>query len=278
MFSLAIVDSDAFLDLPAKAQLLYFHLGMRADDEGLIDNVRKILAITGIGEADLRTLLDAGYVISFGTGVYAPRHWKSNNLIQKDRFRPSSHRREREMLEIDRGGCYQVRPECLEAVSSAVSKAGNGDVSKDVPEDKTENGMVSNVMKDSEDVFELLPLLKGGKAAVTEEYVERLESLYPAVDVRSEVRKAIAWLEANPKNRKTQWKRFLNNWLSRRQDSAPRKDAEPSARLKALETVHPDRIDSGRYGDVDVMDFSDPGFDYEGYCERNGFGEEEKDD
>lgn len=155
MFSLAIVDSDAFLDLPLKAQLLYFHLGMRADDEGLIDNVRKVLAITGIGEADLRTLLDAGYVISFGTGVYALRHWKSNNLIQKDRFRPSSHRKEREMLEIDRGGCYQVRPECLKAVSSAESTAGNCNVSKDVPEDKTENGMVRNVMKDSEDVFEL---------------------------------------------------------------------------------------------------------------------------
>ncbi len=48
------------------------------------------------------------------------------------------------------------------------------------------------------------------------------KSAYPAVDVESEIRKAAAWVVANPKNKKTQWGRFINNWLSRAQDKAPR--------------------------------------------------------
>lgn len=44
---------------------------------------------------------------------------------------------------------------------------------------------------------------------------------YPAVDVKAEILKAAAWLDANPLNRKSDYKRFLNNWLSRSQDRAP---------------------------------------------------------
>ena len=42
MFSIRIVDSDAFLDMPLSTQALYFHLGMRADDDGFINNHNKI--------------------------------------------------------------------------------------------------------------------------------------------------------------------------------------------------------------------------------------------
>lgn len=45
---------------------------------------------------------------------------------------------------------------------------------------------------------------------------------YPAINVEAELRKAAAWLVANPKNKKSQYGRFLNSWLSRAQDSAPR--------------------------------------------------------
>jgi hypothetical protein len=36
MFSLPLVNSDMFLDMPKSAQLLYFHLSMRADDDGFV--------------------------------------------------------------------------------------------------------------------------------------------------------------------------------------------------------------------------------------------------
>ena len=41
MFAKTIIDSDAFLDMPLSTQSLYFHLSMRADDDGFINNLRK---------------------------------------------------------------------------------------------------------------------------------------------------------------------------------------------------------------------------------------------
>jgi len=54
MFSLEIVDTDAFLDMPNTSQLLYFHLSMRADDEGFVSNPKKIMKLIGSQEDDYK--------------------------------------------------------------------------------------------------------------------------------------------------------------------------------------------------------------------------------
>ena len=54
------------------------------------------------------------------------------------------------------------------------------------------------------------------------------QEAYPAIDVPGEIARAAAWLRANPKNRKSNYARFLTNWLSRAQDKAPRCAAPPS--------------------------------------------------
>lgn len=51
----------------------------------------------------------------------------------------------------------------------------------------------------------------------------RWQAAYPAVDVVGEIKKAGEWLRANPKNRKSNYERFLVNWMSRAQDKAPPK-------------------------------------------------------
>ena len=53
MFAKTIIDSDAFLDMPLSTQALYFHLSMRADDEGFINNPKKIVRMIGASEDDL---------------------------------------------------------------------------------------------------------------------------------------------------------------------------------------------------------------------------------
>lgn len=67
-----------------------------------------------------------------------------------------------------------------------------------------------------------LPLLDGSFYPVMPEEVEKYRGLYPAVDTGQEFRKMIGWLDANPKNRKTQRGilKFINGWLARAQDSA----------------------------------------------------------
>ena len=60
-----IVDSDAFLDMPLSTQCLYFHLNMRADDDGFIGNPKRIMKIVGSSEDDLKLLIVKRFVLAF---------------------------------------------------------------------------------------------------------------------------------------------------------------------------------------------------------------------
>ena len=106
MFAKSVIDSDAFLELPARCQLLYFHLGMRADDDGFVNKARAILRLTGCTEADMKTLIAAQYLISFPSGVVVIRHWNVHNYIKKDRYRETIHKEEKAMLGLEDSRVY----------------------------------------------------------------------------------------------------------------------------------------------------------------------------
>ena len=108
MFAKSIIDSDAFLELPAKSQLLYFHLAMRADDEGFISNPKSILRLTGCTEADMQKLVEGKYLIPFGRGILAIRHWKVHNYIRADRLKPTVYEAEKAMLLVEESGVYTL--------------------------------------------------------------------------------------------------------------------------------------------------------------------------
>lgn len=99
MFSLEVVDTDEFLDLPATVQCLYFHLGMRADDDGFVPNPKKITKMVNCDKADLDLLTEKGYVIPFESGVMVIRDWKVNNYIRSDRYTPTRYKEEYGQLE-----------------------------------------------------------------------------------------------------------------------------------------------------------------------------------
>ena len=65
MFSKTIIDSDAFLDMPLSAQSLYFHPSMRADDDGFINNPRKIQRMIGAADDDLKSLTMRKFIIPY---------------------------------------------------------------------------------------------------------------------------------------------------------------------------------------------------------------------
>ena len=106
MFSPQIIDSDAFLDMPQSSQNLYFHLGMRADDDGFVGNPRKILRIINGSEDDLKVLIAKRFVISFETGVIVIKHWRINNLIRKDWYRETLYIEEKKSLILKENGSY----------------------------------------------------------------------------------------------------------------------------------------------------------------------------
>ena len=76
MFARKIIDSDAFLEMPLSAQALYFHLNMRADDDGFVNNPKRITDYVNASVDDLKILLTKRFVIGFESGVIVIRHWK----------------------------------------------------------------------------------------------------------------------------------------------------------------------------------------------------------
>lgn len=62
MFSKQIIDSDAFLEMPLSTQALYFHLSMRADDDGFLNNAKKVMKIIGANQNDYDLLVAKSFV------------------------------------------------------------------------------------------------------------------------------------------------------------------------------------------------------------------------
>ena len=108
MFAKTIIDSDAFLDMPLSTQALYFHLSMRADDDGFINNAKKIQRMLGCTDDDMKILLSKNFVIPFETGVCVIKHWKIHNLIQKDRYKPTVYVEHKDKLSLKDNNVYTL--------------------------------------------------------------------------------------------------------------------------------------------------------------------------
>jgi hypothetical protein len=106
MFTQKIVDSDAFLDMPLSTQSLYFHLNMRADDDGFVNNPKKIQRMIGASEDDLKLLLAKRFILGFENGVVVIKHWRMHNLLRKDRYNPTQYIEEMATLALNDNGSY----------------------------------------------------------------------------------------------------------------------------------------------------------------------------
>lgn len=106
MFAKTIVDSDAFLDMPLSTQALYFHLSMRADDEGFINNPKKIQRMIGCNGDDLKLLMAKKFILAFESGVIVIKHWKIHNYIRSDRIKETIYREEKKLISEKANGAY----------------------------------------------------------------------------------------------------------------------------------------------------------------------------
>ena len=114
MFAKTIIDSDAFLDMPLSTQVLYFHLSMRADDEGFINNPKKIQRMIGASEDDLKLLIAKSFIIPFESGIVVIKHWKIHNYIQKDRFKTTVYQDEKALLHEKPNKSYSLTGDVVE--------------------------------------------------------------------------------------------------------------------------------------------------------------------
>ncbi|MBO5712151.1 MAG: replisome organizer, partial [Acholeplasmatales bacterium] len=109
MFAKTIIDSDAFLDMPVATQCLYFHLGMRADDDGVIANPKSIMRICGAREDDMNLLIAKKFILVINNQIIVIKHWKINNYIQKDRYKQSNYYELISQLSLDENNAYTMR-------------------------------------------------------------------------------------------------------------------------------------------------------------------------
>lgn len=263
MFSKSIIDSDAFVSMPMSTQALYFHLAMRADDDGFVDSPRKIMRMVGAADDDIRILIAKRYILAFQSGVIVIKHWLIHNYIRKDRYKKTLYANEKSQLFIKENGAYTDHD------GGGIHKSlGNGlSVPADIPDDEKLAGLPSGQPNDNQRLTQVrlgkdrlgkvsttgkdstkeapsddsiapapppvitMPLNDGTSHLVTQDDMTKYTQLYPAVDVMQELRKMVGWLDANPTRRKTKKgiKRFIASWLAKEQDSGGNRYA-PSAR------------------------------------------------
>lgn len=109
MFSKTIIDSDAFLDMPLSTQALYFHLSMRADDDGFLNNAFKVQRMIGANQNDYDLLVAKRFIIQFDDGICVIKHWRIHNYIQRDRYKPTVYQDEKNLLELKENSAYSLK-------------------------------------------------------------------------------------------------------------------------------------------------------------------------
>lgn len=247
MFTKSIIDSDAFLEMPLSAQALYFHLNMRADDDGFVNNPKRITDYVNASADDLKILLAKRFIIRFDSGVIVIKHWRMHNTLKSDRYHPTDYQDELALLCVKPNKAYTEKPQVPEIppaplepewnqsgtnlepqVRVVESSKGLGKDSEGLDESSEDlakpSGDLSAPSAEPETVSAppIISIILNDKSFfdVSPEDYNRWCELYPAVNVMQELRKMSSWSTDNPKRRKTKSgiRRFINAWLSKEQD------------------------------------------------------------
>jgi hypothetical protein len=131
MFAKTIIDSDAFIDMPLSTQALYFHLSMRGDDDGFINNPKKIQRMIGAADDDLKMLIAKRFIIPFESGIVVIKHWKIHNYIRGDRKKDTVYPEEMALLVEKKNGSYSLKAD--EPLLTDKCQADDGQVTDKCP-------------------------------------------------------------------------------------------------------------------------------------------------
>lgn len=108
MFNKKITESDAFLDMPASAQMLYFHFSMNADDDGFVNSPRKIQKMCCASDEDYEMLIARSFIILFDSGIIVIKHWRMHNYIKSDRYKATNYVEEKSLLGVKKNNSYTL--------------------------------------------------------------------------------------------------------------------------------------------------------------------------
>lgn len=215
MFAKTIIDSDKFLDMPLSAQALYFHLSMRADDEGFISNPKKIMRMIGSDEDSMKLLIAKQFIIPFESGIVVIKHWRIHNYIQSDRFKDTICTEERKQLGYaDNKEYVKLDPNCIHDVSSLETQYSIGKISID-------KDNKNNIYADSKSAYEsefnsiwkLYPR-KEGKSNAYKSYVKAREDGETKESILDGLNRYLTQIEAE--STPTKYIKHGSTWFNQR--------------------------------------------------------------
>lgn len=221
MFSNTVIASDRFLSLSHQAQCLYFHLNLYADDEGFVQNPKMVVRILNCPEHCLSELAQAGYLISYPSGVVLVTHWMLHNTIRKDRFQPTVCTAEKDAVNL----ISQVY-----ALTNPVGNASDTDlITTSCQTDTQEAAQYSidqySLDKSSLVQYSALPLKNGSEYVISKETAEELQGKYPNLNLSQSFMNMRNWLLENPSRQREESRMdaFITNWLNNEQNGYGRR-------------------------------------------------------
>lgn len=253
MFSIQVVESDAFKDLPFSTQALYLHLSMNADDDGFVNSPKSIVRGIGAKSSDLETLVKAHFVIMFESGVLVIKHWKLNNYIQSDRYKTTSYIEEKALLEEKENRVYTLMDTEHGYTSTDTQIRIDKNREEENRRDKQKSSIkelvegYSNNFQMVEDLYAFIEMRKKMKAPMTEQAVKI--ALNKLSSLTQDEEEAIKIIEQSIEHG---WKSFY-----------PLKEDKPKTRQEELHQLYEkykkEEEESGqkRHDDPDEFSFSD---------------------
>lgn len=246
MFTMKIVDSDAFLDMPLSAQCLYFHLNMRADDDGFVNNPKKIQRMIGASDDDARLLLAKRFILGFENGVIVIKHWRMHNLLRKDRYNETQYLEEKSRLAIKDDGAYTEIEE-VPALATTWQPDGNQmapqyrigkdsigkeSIGEDMMPDSGESDKPAKPSKHKYGEYK--------NVLLTDEELEKLKEEY--IDFADRIERLSSYIASTGKSYKSHYA-TIRNWARKDKEqqpqaSRPQAQTQTDAWLEKLKAMH----------------------------------------
>lgn len=253
MFAKTIIDSDAFLDMPLSTQALYFHLSMRADDDGFINNPKKIQRMVGCGDDDLKLLMAKRFILVFESGVIVIKHWKIHNYIRNDRYKPTLYQDEKALLTDKDNKTYTF----AEELSKHDEKLGIPDDNQAVYQMDTQVRLGKDRLgKDSKEIKDVTPSKKSKAKPIRHKYgeyknvllsdeqMEKLKTEFPN-DYQERIERLSEYCESSGKTYKN-YLATIRSW-ARKEKSEPKNASSGYKRTGRREKLPEWAIDQEAY-------------------------------
>ena len=233
MFTQKIIDSDAFLEMPTSAQALYFHLNMRADDDGFVNNPKKITRYVGAAEDDLKLLLLKRFIIGFDSGVIVIKHWRMHNTLKMDRYKPTDYQEEFATLRLKENKSYTDKPLLLDDGTEPEPEWKQDGTSLE-PQIRIDKNRLD---KNREEEADKPPRSQAFKPPTVEEVAAYCQERQNGIDPQAFVDfyEGTKWFRGKTKIK--DWKACVRTWEQRDRETPPREKPQPQKKPKQYTTA-----------------------------------------